>query len=246
MPSRRRLRLNRRRPPTAGPRQPRRTPAVVPDATDHRARHGPQAAAHLMATLTRRVINWAAAFEDGALIRAAFFGLLTRHRGHPLSRLFRPQRPRSPAADPGGLTPILPAFDPAAPGGKPGPQVDHADRHAAPTAERRAGLGRRAGAHRHHRSRAPPTASPPKSRRMASTSRPWRSTRRAAPSPTRSPSAGSSATRALRPRSRRARSAPRPARWSLPAAASGSRRRNRRSASTRSMPPLPTGIARSR
>ena len=30
-----------------------------------------------MPTATRRLINWAAAFEDGALIRAAFFGLLT-------------------------------------------------------------------------------------------------------------------------------------------------------------------------
>ena len=30
-----------------------------------------------MASATRRLINWAAAFEDGALIRAAFFGLLS-------------------------------------------------------------------------------------------------------------------------------------------------------------------------
>ena len=30
-----------------------------------------------MPTVARRVINWAAAFEDGAIIRAAFFGLLT-------------------------------------------------------------------------------------------------------------------------------------------------------------------------
>ena len=30
-----------------------------------------------MASTARRLINWAAAFEDGAIIRAAFFGLLS-------------------------------------------------------------------------------------------------------------------------------------------------------------------------
>ena len=37
-----------------------------------------------MATISRRLINWAAAFEDGAIIRAAFFGLLTATGGDPI------------------------------------------------------------------------------------------------------------------------------------------------------------------
>jgi hypothetical protein len=76
-----------------------------------------------MASATRRFINWAAAFEDGALIRAAFFGLLTA-TAVILYLDYSELSARSAAAiDPGTLTPILPAFDPAAPEGKPGPTV---------------------------------------------------------------------------------------------------------------------------
>ena len=77
-----------------------------------------------MATVTRRIVNWAAAFEDGAIIRAAFFGLLTATAAIlylDYSELMSSQ----PAAanSPETLTPILPAFDPGAPDGKPGPAV---------------------------------------------------------------------------------------------------------------------------
>jgi hypothetical protein len=76
-----------------------------------------------MATVTRRIINWAAAFEDGAIIRAAFFGLLTV-TGVILyldySELNASQPASAIAPD---LMPILPAFDPSAPAGRPGPEV---------------------------------------------------------------------------------------------------------------------------
>jgi hypothetical protein len=75
-----------------------------------------------MATATRRLINWAAAFEDGALIRAAFFGLLSA-TAVILYLDFSELSARTPAADAGSLSPILPAFDPSAPQGKPGPEI---------------------------------------------------------------------------------------------------------------------------
>jgi hypothetical protein len=75
-----------------------------------------------MASVTRRVINWAAAFEDGKLIRAAFFGLLTA-TGVILYLDYTDLNARQPLATAPELSPILPAFDPAAPGGKPGPEV---------------------------------------------------------------------------------------------------------------------------
>lgn len=75
-----------------------------------------------MATLSRRVINWAAAFEDGALIRAAFFGLLTA-TAVILYLDYSELVARQPQPDAGSLQPILPAFDPGAPQGRPGPQV---------------------------------------------------------------------------------------------------------------------------
>jgi hypothetical protein len=76
-----------------------------------------------MPTLSRRVINWAAAFEDGALIRAAFFGLLTA-TGVILWLDYTELSANQPAtATAPDLTPILPAFDPRAPGGTPGPAV---------------------------------------------------------------------------------------------------------------------------
>jgi len=69
-----------------------------------------------MATVTRRIINWAAAFEDGAIIRAAFFGLLTA-TAVILYLDYTELSGQQPLALPSELTPILPAFGPAAPGG---------------------------------------------------------------------------------------------------------------------------------
>ena len=75
-----------------------------------------------MPTVARRVINWAAAFEDGAIIRAAFFGLLTA-TGVILYLDYTDLNARQPFATAPGLSPILPAFDPTVPDGKPGPAV---------------------------------------------------------------------------------------------------------------------------
>src|SRR6185295_4380037 len=89
----------------------------------HCARYRPQAVAALvMATVSRRIINWAAAFEDGAIIRAAFFGLLTA-TGVILYLDYSDLTAREPFATAPDLSPILPAFDPTAPAGKPGPNV---------------------------------------------------------------------------------------------------------------------------
>ena len=72
-----------------------------------------------MASVSRRLINWAAAFEDGAIIRAAFFGLLTAtgvilYLDYTDPSANRPDAPVAP-----DLTPILPAFDPATPMASP-------------------------------------------------------------------------------------------------------------------------------
>ena len=76
-----------------------------------------------MPTVARRIVNWAAAFEDGAIIRAAFFGLLTA-TGVILYLDYTDLMARQPdAGTTPDLTPILPAFDPNAPAGTPGPQV---------------------------------------------------------------------------------------------------------------------------
>ncbi|MGN6159979.1 MAG: hypothetical protein ACTHNL_17935 [Devosia sp.] len=76
-----------------------------------------------MPSATRRLINWAAAFEDGAIIRAAFFGLLTA-TGVILYLDYTDMMARQPAnAGAPDLEPILPAFDPTVPAGKPGPKV---------------------------------------------------------------------------------------------------------------------------
>ena len=75
-----------------------------------------------MASAARRLINWAAAFEDGALIRAAFFGLLSA-TAVILYLDYTQMAARAPAADPSVLTPVLPEFDPTAPAGRPGPAV---------------------------------------------------------------------------------------------------------------------------
>jgi hypothetical protein len=76
-----------------------------------------------MATAGRRIVNWAAALEDGAIIRAAFFALLTAtavilYLDYTELNATQPTASATPE-----LTPILPAFDPAAPAGKPGPEV---------------------------------------------------------------------------------------------------------------------------
>lgn len=75
-----------------------------------------------MATVSRRLIDWAAAFEDGALIRAAFFGLLSA-TAVILYLDYAELSARAGAVDPGALTPILPAFDPTNPAGTSGPEV---------------------------------------------------------------------------------------------------------------------------
>lgn len=75
-----------------------------------------------MATLARRLIDRAAAFEDGAIIRAAFFGLLSA-TAVILYLDYTELSASTPDALPAQLAPILPAFDPDAPGGSPGPQV---------------------------------------------------------------------------------------------------------------------------
>lgn len=75
-----------------------------------------------MASVTRRLINWAAAFEDGALIRAAFFGLLSA-TAVILYLDYTELSARTPATITPEMMPILPAFDPDAPGGAAGPNV---------------------------------------------------------------------------------------------------------------------------
>ena len=67
-----------------------------------------------MPSAARRLINWAAAFEDGAIIRAAFFGLLTA-TAVILYLDYTDMMARQPATGSApDLQPILPAFDPTA------------------------------------------------------------------------------------------------------------------------------------
>ncbi|RYE11031.1 MAG: hypothetical protein EOP22_02370 [Hyphomicrobiales bacterium] len=75
-----------------------------------------------MASLPRRFINWAAAFEDGAIIRAAFFGLLSA-TAVTLYLDYTEMNAVAPVTSTPDLSPILPAFDPDAPGGTPGPAI---------------------------------------------------------------------------------------------------------------------------
>lgn len=75
-----------------------------------------------MAGFSRRLINWAAAFEDGALIRAAFFGLLSA-TAVILYLDYSEMAAENAAAAPPALSPILPAFDPDSPAGAPGPAI---------------------------------------------------------------------------------------------------------------------------
>jgi hypothetical protein len=76
-----------------------------------------------MASVSRRIINWAAAFEDGAIIRAAFFGLLSATAVILYIDYTELSANTPPDAQPAQLTPILPAFDPSSPAGSPGPGV---------------------------------------------------------------------------------------------------------------------------
>ncbi|MEO6180326.1 MAG: ATP-dependent Clp protease proteolytic subunit [Devosia sp.] len=75
-----------------------------------------------MASVARRFINWAAAFEDGAIIRAAFFGLLSA-TGVILYLDYTELNAAAPVTLPATLSPILPDFDPSNPAGTPGPDV---------------------------------------------------------------------------------------------------------------------------
>ena len=75
-----------------------------------------------MPSTARRFINWAAAFEDGAIIRAAFFGLLSA-TAVILWLDYNELSAQSPAGVAPELSPILPAFDPGAPGGTLGPDI---------------------------------------------------------------------------------------------------------------------------
>jgi len=75
-----------------------------------------------MASVSRRIINWAAAFEDGAIIRAAFFGLLSA-TAVILYLDYTELNATTPATLSPTLSPILPDFDPSNPAGTPGPDV---------------------------------------------------------------------------------------------------------------------------
>jgi hypothetical protein len=75
-----------------------------------------------MASAARRFVDWASAFEDGAIIRAAFFGLLSA-TGVILYLDYTELNGQQPLALPTELTPILPAFDPSSPGGTAGPAI---------------------------------------------------------------------------------------------------------------------------
>ena len=76
-----------------------------------------------MASVSRRIMGWAAAFDDGPLVRTVFFGLLTA-TAVILWLDYSELSAQTPAPSPTELTPILPAFDPDAPGiTGPGPDV---------------------------------------------------------------------------------------------------------------------------
>lgn len=75
-----------------------------------------------MPSIPRRIINWAAAFEDGAIIRAAFFGLLSA-TAVILYLDYTDLMGQDANVTQPTLSPILPAFDPSAPAGAPGPAV---------------------------------------------------------------------------------------------------------------------------
>lgn len=74
-------------------------------------------------SLTQRLIRWAGSFEDGAILRAAFFAMLSG----TLAVLYVDYRELTVAETTGGLVapsqPVLPAFDPDSPAIGPSPTV---------------------------------------------------------------------------------------------------------------------------
>ena len=77
-------------------------------------------------TLGRRLVDWTAGFEDGQILRAAFFGMLAATVcvvGIDYLELSSREPPALPATAALPGEPILPAYDPSAPAGKPGPAV---------------------------------------------------------------------------------------------------------------------------
>ena len=77
-------------------------------------------------SLARRLVNWLAGFEDGQILRAAFFGMLAATACVVVIDYMELSARDELAAQnlPGvPVQPILPAFDPSAPQGKPGPEV---------------------------------------------------------------------------------------------------------------------------
>ena len=95
-------------------------------ATKAATKSGARAAAPPRRPALRRLVDWAAALDDGEILRTAFYGLLAvtivvvvmDYRG----LTGEPASP-PPAASAPDDAPILPAFDPSAPQGKPGPLV---------------------------------------------------------------------------------------------------------------------------
>jgi hypothetical protein len=77
-------------------------------------------------SLARRALDWAGRFEDGAIIRAAFYGMLAATLCVLVIDYL--ELGARDAAVPAAISePILPAVDPTDPNGKPGPDVttDH-------------------------------------------------------------------------------------------------------------------------
>jgi hypothetical protein len=73
-------------------------------------------------SLGRRLVDWLARFEDGAIIRAAFFGMLAGTAA-VLYVDYRELSDGDLSATPLPTLPVLPAFDPDNPAGPAGPEV---------------------------------------------------------------------------------------------------------------------------
>lgn len=82
-----------------------------------------RAEAALRQGLAGRLLRWAGGFEDGAILRAAFFAMLSG----TFAVLYIDYRELSVAETTGGLVapnqPVLPAFDPDGPSVAPGPEI---------------------------------------------------------------------------------------------------------------------------
>jgi len=77
-------------------------------------------------SIGRRLVAWFASLDDGEILRAAFFGMLTATACVVvIDYLELSARDASLATPPSTTTgiPVLPAFDPNTPAGKPGPAV---------------------------------------------------------------------------------------------------------------------------